>query len=121
MKLPSLTRLPNYRKFSFEPRYYDPIKEDIEERTSRIEQELRQRSLETSARSAGIHGAFARRSSYKKSSNMLQGIIMVALFVFIFGYLYFGNDIFYVFLLLGPAYMYFRLKQTAGKRRQSRT
>jgi len=120
MKLPSLTRLPNYRKFSFEPRYYDPIKEDIEERTSRIQQELRQRSSESSVRAAGIHGAFARRSSYQKSSNMLQGIIMIALFVFIFGYLYLGNDIFYLFLLLGPIYIYFRLKQSTRKRRQSR-
>ncbi len=121
MNIPSLTRLPNYRKFSLEPRYYDPIKEDIEERTSRIEQELRQRSSITSDYTAGVHGAFARRSSYKKSSSMLQGVIMITLFVFIFGYLYFGNDIFYIFLLLGPIYMYFRFKQIAKKRRQSRT
>lgn len=121
MKLPSLTRLPNYRKFSLEPRYYDPIKEDIEERTSRIEQELRQRSSTTSDYTAGVHGAFARRASYQKSSNMLQGIIMLTLIVLIFGYLYFGNNIFYIFLLLGPIYMYFRFKQISKKRRQPRT
>ena len=119
MRIPSLTRLPNYRKFNFEPRYYDPIKEDIEERTSRIQQELRQRSSESSSYSSdSIHGAFARRASYNKSSNVLQGIIMITLFVFFFGYLYFGNNILYILLLLGPIYVYFRFKQTATKRQQ---
>ena len=40
MKLPSLTRLPKNRRFNFQPRYYDPIKEEIEERTSRIKKEI---------------------------------------------------------------------------------
>ncbi|MEM9831639.1 MAG: hypothetical protein AAF944_13445 [Bacteroidota bacterium] len=112
MKIPSLTRLPNYQKFKFEPRYYDPVKEDIEERTSRIKQELRQRPSTTSGHSSTIQGSFTRRASYNKSSNMLQGIIMITLFTIIFGYLYFGNSIFYVFLLLGPVYLYFRFKPT---------
>nr|WKN38755.1 hypothetical protein K4G66_08565 [Tunicatimonas sp. TK19036] len=119
MRIPSLTRLPNYRKFSFEPRYYDPVKEDIEERTSRIKQELRQHSSPSSGLSSGFHGAFARRASATRSSNMLQAIIMAALFIFIFGYLYFGNDIFYILLLVVPIYVYFRFKQISGKRRQS--
>lgn len=118
MKIPTLTRLPNYRKFSFEPRYYDPIKEDVEERTSRIKQELRQRSSVATAYSSGIHGSFARRASYNKSSNILQGVIMIALFVFIFGYLYFGNGVFYILWLVFPIYAYFRFKQIASKRKK---
>ena len=119
MKIPTLTRLPNYQKFNFEPRYYDPVKEDIEERTSRIKQELRQRSSLASGQPSTIQGSFTRRASYNKSSNMLQGIIMITLYTLIFGYLYFGNSIFYVLLLLGPAYMYFRFKQITGKSRRS--
>jgi len=120
MKIPTLTRLPSHRKFSFDPRYYDPIKEDIEERTSRIEQELRQRTSVATAYSSGINGAFARRASYNKSSNMLQGVIMIALFMFIFGYLYFGNGVFYVLWLVFPIYGYFRFKQIASQRKKKR-
>lgn len=119
MKIPSLTRIPNYRKFSFEPRYYDPIKEDIEVRTSRIKQELRQHAGTSFDHSSGIHGAFARRESDNRSSNLLQVIIMVVLFAFFFGYLYFGNSIFYILLLAVPIYVYFRFKQISGKRRRS--
>lgn len=116
MRIPTLTRLPNYRKFNFEPRYYDPIKEDIEERTSRIKQELRQHSYNSSYQSSGINGSFARRASYTRSSNILQVVIMITLFTFFFGYLYFGNNIFYILLLVGPIYVYFRFKQISGKR-----
>jgi hypothetical protein len=118
MKIPTLTRLPNYRKFNFEPRYYDPIKEDVEERTSRIKQELRQHSHSSVSQSSGIHGAFARRASYTRSSNILQVVIMITLFTFFFGYLYFGNNIFYILLLVGPIYVYFRFKQISGKRKR---
>jgi len=118
MKIPTLTRLPSHRKFNFEPRYYDPIKEDVEERTSRIKQELRQRTSIATDYTSGIHGSFARRASYNKSSNILQGIIMITLFALIFGYLYFGNDIFHVLWLVFPIYVYFRFKQIAGKRQK---
>jgi uncharacterized membrane protein YhaH (DUF805 family) len=41
MKLPSLVRVPKYRRFNFEPRHYDPIKEELKNRTERIENELK--------------------------------------------------------------------------------
>ena len=31
MKLPSIFKTPNYQRFDIKPRYYDPIKEEIEE------------------------------------------------------------------------------------------
>ena len=39
MKLPSLSKLPKYRRFDFQPRYYDPVKEELQERVERITQE----------------------------------------------------------------------------------
>lgn len=119
MRIPSLTRLPNFKRFNFEPRYYDPIKEDVEERTSRIKQELRQHSGISSGLTSGLHGSFARRAEATRSSNTLQAIIMATLFIFIFGYLYFGNAIFYILLLVVPIYVYFQFKQISGKRKQS--
>ena len=38
--MPSLVKLPRHRKFDFEPRFYDPIKEEIEERVSKIHKEM---------------------------------------------------------------------------------
>lgn len=40
MKLPSLVRVPKYRRFNFEPRHYDAIKEEVKNRTERIKSEL---------------------------------------------------------------------------------
>lgn len=41
MKLPSLVRVPKYRRFNFEPRHYDPIKDELKNRTERIRNELK--------------------------------------------------------------------------------
>ena len=120
MKIPSLTRLPNHRRFSFEPRYYDPIKEDIAERTSRIEQEIRQLDTDVSPRRISFEGAFARRATQARSANMLQLAIVVVLFTLIFGYLYYGNDILYIGLLAIPVYIFFRLRKVARNRCPSR-
>ena len=35
MKLPSLSKLPSHKRFDFEPRHYDPILEEIEEKSDR--------------------------------------------------------------------------------------
>lgn len=40
MKIPSIFRLPQHKRFTYVPRYYDPIKEDIVNRTERIKKEL---------------------------------------------------------------------------------
>ena len=40
MKLPSFVRLPGHKKFNITPRYYDPIKEEIVERTEMIRREM---------------------------------------------------------------------------------
>lgn len=39
MKLPSLVKIPKYKRFEFRPRYYDPVKEELEERVEKIKRE----------------------------------------------------------------------------------
>ena len=111
MKIPSLTRLPNHQRFRFEPRYYDPVKEDIAERTSRIEQEIRQVSSHESTGRRSLNGAFARRTHQARSASVLQFVIMVVLFAIIFGYIYFGNAALYVLILIAPVYFLIRLRK----------
>lgn len=117
MRLPTLTRLPNYKRFNFEPRYYDPVKEDIEERTSRIEQEISQLTEGHTNRSSSIAGAFSsRRANDTKNANLLQMVILIFLITFMGGYLLYGNDIFYIFMLIVPAYVYIRRKKFLKRR-----
>jgi len=105
MKLPSLTRLPKNKRFNFQPRYYDPIKEEIEERTSRIQQELGDSSEYYREH---IASAFRRRAKGEKTSGFLQFIFVISFAVIFFGYIYYGSQIFYAFIILIPVYIWMK-------------
>lgn len=113
MKFPSFTRLPKYKRFHYEPRYYDPIKEDIEHRTARIRKELGITEDQISEKPSPIRGAFTKqkRPSYDKGTGMLQFLIMIILAGLFAGYFFYGNDILYVFFIFVPVYIYFRAKK----------
>ena len=119
MKIPSLTKLPSYRRFHIEPRYYDPIKEDIDERTARIEQEIRQLGVASTSPRSSIEGAFARREAQARNTNVLQFTIMAVLFIVIFGYIYYGEAVLYLFILAAPVYFLIRLRKYAVRGRAS--
>ena len=105
MKLPSLSRLPKNKRFNFQPRYYDPIKEEIEERTSRIRKELGDSDEYFREH---ISNAFRRRARTEKTSGIMQFILIISFIVIFFGYIYLGNQIFYLFLLLIPLYIWMK-------------
>lgn len=109
MKVPSIVRLPKPKKFNFEPRYYDPVKEDIANRTARVKQEMSQTHYEHGR--IKISGSFARRERENKNINLLQLVIFVLLFGFFFGYIYYGNVVFYLLWASVPVYLFFRLKK----------
>ena len=123
MKFPSLFKVPSNQRFNYMPRYYDEIKEDIENRTKRIRRELELEGVlkpESASENSEeqyqsrITGSFSKRAYYKSTRNrsaILQFIIFAVLISLVGGYLYIGNDIFYVALLGIPAYLYFRLKK----------
>ncbi|MFC2186480.1 hypothetical protein [Peijinzhouia sedimentorum] len=112
MKLPSLFPTSKYQRYNVTPRYYDPIKEDIEQRTNRIK-----RNIE-SDRSQGIfhyesdfRGAFARqRSREDLSSTLIRMLLFMVFFGFLFGYIYIGPQAFYALGLVLPAYLIYRVK-----------
>jgi hypothetical protein len=105
MKLPSLTRLPKNKRFNFQPRYYDPIKEEIEERTSRIKKEIGDSSEYYREH---ISSAFRRRARTEKTSGILQFIFVISFVVIFFGYIYYGSQIFYAFIILIPLYIWIK-------------
>ena len=107
MKFPSLIRLPRNRKFGIEPRYYDPIKEEIEERTRLIKQELEGGSSSGDYVPGKI--SFQRKTQSVPNASLMQLAIASFLGVLIVGWLYLGNAVFYYMLYAGiPIYICFR-------------
>ena len=114
MRFPSLFRLPKHQQFRIQPRYYDPVKEEIKERTERIKEEMEGKEA-GDYRSTKI--AFKRKTKSAPMTSMLQLGIAALLGVMILGWLQFGNEIFYYLLWIAvPVYLLYRLK-TLRKRK----
>ncbi len=100
MKLPSIIKIPAHNRFHYEPRYYDPIKEEIEERRKRIRQQMEaeQAAGHLFQPRARIEGAFTRRVTSADSDNsaLLRLTIMALLMGATVGYLFWGNIAVYI-------------------------
>ena len=106
MKLPSIINIPVYQRFKYEPRFYDPIKDDIDGRRKRIKRQIEgERRRGTYSSNSRIEGSFARRVPHEGKSSFLRLIIAAILFSGIVGFLYFGNIAIYVTLALVLGYM----------------
>ena len=112
MKLPSLFPTSRYQRYNVTPRYYDPIKEDIEQRTNRIKRNIESdRSQGIFHYQADFRGAFARkRQSEDLSSTMIRMLLFLVFFGFLFGYIYIGPQAFYALGLFVPGYLIFRIR-----------
>jgi len=117
MRLPSLMKKPKYQRFHVEPRYYDPIKEDIEVRTQRIKSEM---GLKGDAFDAGYHskisGSFRKSMKHAKSSGdyqtmTLRLVILIVLVLFAGGFIYIGTEVFYLLLLYIPFYLWRKFRK----------
>lgn len=117
MKLPSIVRIAKPQRFNITPRHYDPIKEEIEQRTQAIRRELEEGGILSRDGGSGdfspgyrssIRGSF-RSNSKAKSSSVFEnsGLLRVLIFVLLLGglggYIYFGNAVFYYlfYLMMG--------------------
>ena len=109
MKIPSLSRMPKYKRFKFEPRYYDPIKEDIQNRTERIKGELNVTSVQNHREH--IKSAFRNRARREKSSDFMQLLLIVIMLGTFAGWLIYCNIALYVFLVVFPLYIYLRTRK----------
>jgi hypothetical protein len=131
MKLPSIIKIERPQRFSIKPRHYDPVKEEIEQRTSRIKRQLEAEGIIQSDREinnalqseyqSSIKGAFTQRSEWKKDSTpiyektgWIRLIILVLIVGGLAGYLYLGSDIlyylFYLTMIVGLVVVYFRIR-----------
>lgn len=108
MKFPSLFRTPSHKRFHFEPRYYDPIKEDIERRTARIARESSQD--QTNNYRSNISNAFTRKTRQSNKTGLIQFSILAFLFCGIFGWIYYGDVVLYIIMGIMGIYVVYRLR-----------
>ncbi|RPA67369.1 hypothetical protein EF405_15985 [Cyclobacteriaceae bacterium YHN15] len=135
MKFPQIFRTAQPMRFDIKPRYYDPVKEEIEQRTARIKKELQadgklpvedgdEEGL--SYYSSSIRGSFTggspikgRTSSALHSAGMIRLVIFVLLIVSLFGYIYYGPEAIYILLYIVAGisllFVFFRLKRKQRK------
>lgn len=114
MRFPSLFRLPQSQRFYIKPRYYDPIKEEIKERTEKIKREM-----ESGEKTDYVPGriTFERKTRSVPNASFLQLVIAAILGSLLVGWFYYGNDVFYALWLAVPVYLYFRFIRKFFKRR----
>ena len=115
MKLPSFFKTPRNQKFTITPRYYDPIKEEIEERTSRIRREMMieegDDGIEGNFYDSRLVGSFRQnRSKVKRSANMMQMVIILLMVGGLVGFWFFGNIALYAFVLISSVLLYLKIK-----------
>jgi len=129
MKFPSIFRTAAPMRFDIKPRYYDPVREEIEQRTSKIKHELEAEGLidpngenNFQGFGSGIRGSFAQYKGIKQRENvnifastaMIRTLIFLLLLGSVFGYIYFGPIVFeylaYLVALVAGLYFFFRLK-----------
>ena len=124
-------KTPNYKKFNYTPRFYNPDEEEMKERISRIEQEVN--AAKASERSGEsdfthrdrIHGSFAKArkangnppaGASSQSPTLLRLAILFILTVGFIGYLQYGLPAIYaIALVLVPIYLYMRFRKLSNR------
>ena len=98
MKFPSLIKLPKNKKFNVKPRHYDPIKDDIEQRVSKIKNEKKKKLF---------INKFDNPTELEilKPGN-LQLLLFILLSLVFIGWLYYGNIIFILLVIIPLIYFY---------------
>ena len=108
MKIPSFVRVPKYRRFNFEPRHYDPIKDEIKNRTELIQQQINNVNSESLVKQR-ISETFVRNKH--RTGGKLNGLQLALVFLLsatFVGFLYIG---FYAFFITGVIILIYVLFQ----------
>lgn len=122
MKFISLfTKTPNYKRFSYQPRYYDPAEEERKEREERIKREIARERGETPEDIAGyqarIRGSFhsSRKRSKVENSTlntaMLRLGVLLFLTLFLMAFFTWGKPVLYSLIVFVPLYLYAKLRK----------
>jgi hypothetical protein len=117
------TKIPNYKRFAYTPRHYDPVEEMIKEREEKIRQELnleQKKKMEeeiTHAYRSRIVGSFktAKKTTTVQrdpSANMLRLVILLVVTLGLIAYIQYGPIAIYgVAFVIIPVYLYLKFRK----------
>jgi hypothetical protein len=121
MKIISLfTKAPTHQRFSYRPRYYDPTKDEMAERESRIKKEIeRERGVvaieEQSTYRSRITGSFQAARKRSKSTTETSAVLVrfgaiLFMVLLLFAFLEWGKPALYGAFLAIPIYFYMKYR-----------
>ena len=93
MKFRSFVKLPRYKRFDFEPRYYDPVKEEVEKRERLIKGAYKNVDKAERAKHR-ISDAFHARQRDNRKPVMRQVVIAIAISVIMVIALFYTDKLF---------------------------
>ncbi len=120
------TKIPNYKRFGYVPRHYDPLEEEIKERELRItEQFEKEKNLKDASELNRVEDGHRQRISgsfrtAKKtapiqadpSAALMRLALMLVMVVGFICYLQFGNIALYgVALIIIPVYLFIKFRK----------
>lgn len=122
MKFVSLfTKTPDYKRFSYRPRFYDAKAEERKEREERMRRELeRERGeapesgIDYRSRIAGSFQSARRRSNKDKgelNAVLLRSGLLLFLTLLAIAFLTWGKDVLYSLLIFVPVYFYLKFRK----------
>ncbi len=116
MKIPSIVKLPKYKRFDFQPRYYDAVKERIEQKMAEARREL---DAENGKEDLGFDGygkriraGFRKRGHVEKQkTDFSQSFFVLGFASFFLLYYYYENAAFWLFAVVLPLYFWLKLRK----------
>ena len=89
MALLRFFRVPKHQQYDYKPRYWDPKKEDLQERLEQIEQMKGRNPEAVKARlSGGFRRGFEANSSARKGQVLRSNLVLLAIVVLLVGFSY---------------------------------
>lgn len=117
------TKIPNYKRFGYTPRHFDPLEEERKEREERIRQELDQeqrKKLEDEtlhsyrSRIAGSFKTAKKTATVQRdpTANTLRLIVLLIVTVGLIAFIQYGKIAIYgVLLVFIPLYLYLKYRK----------
>lgn len=112
MKLPTLTRLARYKRFDYQPRYYDPVKENVQARVKSIQKRMEQENTGVYQQNdTRIREAFQQNRRKSKQIDLMQIAFILLFGGTIYAYLEYGNPVIIPAFSLFVGYVWLRIKK----------
>jgi len=117
------TKIPNYKRFGYTPRHFDPLEEERKEREERIRQELDQeerKKLEDEtlhshrSRIAGSFKTAKKTATVQRdpTANTLRLVVLLIVTVGLIAFIQYGKIAIYgVLLVFIPLYLYLKYRK----------